>query len=85
MDLITTNNIDIVLLQETWLWKVDTAIVSEIKEYNFKVFQERKPWKIDVGGGVAIVFNNDLNIKKLKTDSLWFIWTCGMFLAIRHG
>jgi len=69
MDLITTNNIDIALLQETWLRKVDSAIVSEIKEFNFEVFQERKPRKIDVGEGVAIVFNNDLNVKKLKTDS----------------
>ena len=48
-DNIIENNIDTALVQETWLRKVDTAIVAQIKEYNFKTEQVHKPRILDIG------------------------------------
>ena len=59
-DYIIEKNIDIALVQETWLRKIDTAIVAQIKEYNFKIEQVRKPRILDIGG-VAMLFKNNLN------------------------
>ena len=67
-DYLTDKNIDIALIQETWIRKVDTAIVAEIKEYNFKIEQVRKPRVLDIGGGVAILFKNNFKLKKMKTE-----------------
>ena len=61
-------HVKIILLQETWLHQSDTAITSEIQEYNFCIFQERKPRKIDFGGGVAILYNNSLKMKLIKVE-----------------
>ena len=60
LDYIIENNIDIALVQETWLRKVDAAIVAQIKEYNFKIEQVRKPRILDIGGGVAMLFKSKL-------------------------
>ena len=59
LDYIIENNIDIALVQKTWL-KVDTAIVAQIKEYNLKIEQVRKPRILDIGGGVAMLFKSKL-------------------------
>ena len=60
LDLVIDNKVDILLLQETWLERSDTVIISEIREYNLEIFQDGKLREIDVGGGVAILFNNIL-------------------------
>ena len=66
MELISSNEIDIICLQETWLRKCDTSIIEEIKEYNFEIITERKPRKCDIGGGVAILYRKNLSLRKLK-------------------
>ena len=67
-DYIIEKNIDIALVQETWLKKVDTAIVAQIKEYNFKIEQVCKPRILDIGG-VAMLFKNKLILKKVKIET----------------
>ena len=68
LDIAIENHIDIILLQETWLRNSDSAIVAEILEYNFNLFQDRKPRKSDTGGGVAILYNKSIKIKQVKTE-----------------
>ena len=68
-DYIIENNIDIALVQETWLRKVDTAIAVQSKEYNFKIEQVRKPRILDIGGGVTMLFKSKVKLKKVKTET----------------
>ena len=63
------NEVDILLLQETWLRKSDTALITQIQEYKFDIVQVRKNRKIDIGGGVAIVYNSNLKMKQLRTEN----------------
>ena len=63
------NHVKIQFLQETWLRKSDAAIISEIQEYNFCIFQKRIPHKIDFGRGVAILYNNSLKMKQIKVEN----------------
>ena len=66
MEIVEQKDIDIICLQETWLRKCDAAIIEEIKEYNYSVLTERKPRKIDRGGGVAILYKSHIKIIKMK-------------------
>ena len=66
MDMIKENDADIICLQETWLRKCDSAIIEEIKEYNYNIITERKSRKVDIGGGVAIIYKPFIRIKKIK-------------------
>ena len=66
LDIALENKVDILLLQETWLRKSDSALLAQINEYNFEIFQVRKRHKVDLGGGVAIIFNKSLKIKQIK-------------------
>ena len=43
--------------------KSDTAIIFNIREYNYEILQTRKPRASDTGGGVAILFKKKYNIK----------------------
>ena len=63
-------NIDIALLQETWLRKSDSALVTQLEEYNFNVLKARKPRAIDKGGGVALLSKRNYKIQQLKTEQL---------------
>ena len=45
MELISSNEIDIICLQETWLRKCDTSIIEKIKEYNFEIIRYWKETK----------------------------------------
>ena len=63
------NNIDIMLVQETWVRKCDESIVKQIKEYGFNFLSCRKSRKIDWGGGVAVIFKNGLKLNKIKSDT----------------
>ena len=60
MELFEVNKVDILLLQETWVRKCDASVIGQFKEFDCEVFTERKPRKIDLGGGVAIVFSKNL-------------------------
>ena len=68
LDMAIENEVDILLLQETWLRKSDTALITQIQEYKFHIVQVRKSRKIDIGGGVAIVYNSNLKMKQLRTE-----------------
>ena len=72
MELISSNEIDIICLQETWLRKCDTSIIEEIKEYNFEIITERKPRKCDIGGGVAILYRQKFVTEKIKIQAISF-------------
>ena len=72
-------------MQETWLRKSDAAITSEIQEYNFCIFQERKPRKIDFGGGVAILYNNSLQMKQIKVAKFASFELVAGYLHINAG
>ena len=63
MEFITDTDTDIVLLQETWLKKSDTAIMFNIREYNYEILQTREPRASDTGGGVAILFKKKYNTR----------------------
>ena len=70
------NHIAMAFIQESWLRKCDGSILREIKEYNYDILTYRKSRILDRGGGVAIVSQNDLQVKpyRLKTrDSFEFI------------
>ena len=69
MEFITDTDIDIVLLQETWLKKSDTAIIFNIQEYNYEILQTRKPRASDTGGGVAVLFKKKYNIKTVMVHT----------------
>ena len=68
LDLVIDNKVDNLLLQETRLKRSDTAIISEIQEYNFEIFQDRSLREIDVGGGIAILLNNILKVKRVNSE-----------------
>ena len=59
--LIEENDVDVALLQETWLNKGDGSIYAELQEEGFKIFKLERTDKR--GGGLAILvkketFNN---------------------------
>ena len=62
-------NVDILCVQETWLRKSDGAKIELIKEYGFKVFLARKSRKIDLGGGVAVIFPNNRAVKLIRSEN----------------
>ena len=72
MELISSNEIDIICLQETWLRKCDTSIIEKMREYNFEIITERKPRKCDKGGGVAILYRKKFITKKIKIQAISF-------------
>ena len=60
------NQIDVFVAQESWLRKCDGAILKEVKEYEFDIFQHRKSRKLDWGGGVATFFKNSISMKLIR-------------------
>ena len=57
-------NIDICFLQETFLKEADTAKIQEIKDYGWSIISN--PRKYRSGGGIALIYNNSLNVKSNK-------------------
>ena len=68
LDMAAENEVDILLLLETWLRKSDTALITQIQEYKFEIVQAQKNRKVDICGGVAIVYNSKLKMKQLRTE-----------------
>ena len=62
LELMSSNSIDILFVQETWLRKSDTPIMQQIREAGYELFTERKCRKIDRGGGVGVIFKNIAHI-----------------------
>ena len=68
MNFLKENDIDIMLVQETWVRKCDGHIIKQVKEYGFKFVSCRKSRKIDWGGGVAVIFKDNLKLNKIKSE-----------------
>ena len=66
MELVLNNKTDIICLQESWLRKCDGYILEKIKEHNFEYYIERKPRKIDIGGGILILHKKNVPLKRIK-------------------
>ena len=60
------HNIDLCLLQETWLNQGDSSIIQEIKERGYTVHSQRR-LRGDSGGGVAILHNPDILVRRCNT------------------
>ena len=67
MSYITEHKIDLAFIQETWLRKSDGHLVSEIKEYGYELIIYRKKRKLDFGGGVALLYCENLKVQNVKT------------------
>ena len=76
MSYATSNNIDIILIQETWIRKCDSFIINKINEYGFSVKTERKSLSLEWGGGVAFIYKAGLNVKHVKS--------CNKFETFEH-
>ena len=50
--------ISLAFVQETWIKKSDTHLIREIEEFGYKVLLYRKPRRLDLGGGVAVIENH---------------------------
>ena len=68
MNYLKENNIDVMLVQETWVRKCDGPMIKQVKEYGFKFLSYRKSRKIDWGGGVAVIFKEGLKLNKIKCE-----------------
>ena len=68
MTYLNDNNIDMFFAQETWVRKCDGSIIKEIEEYNYKFISYRKSRKVDLGGGVGVVYKNNLKVTVLKRN-----------------
>ena len=68
MSYLRDHSIDIAFIQESWLRKSDGHLIKQIEEYNYKIVSFRKPRRLDLGGGVAIVFKRQINLKQVKCD-----------------
>ena len=63
MSLLEDQDIDIALLQETWLNKGDSAVLAEIKDHGFDVIHANRTMR-DIGGGVTVIFKPEMNLKR---------------------
>ena len=63
------SDVDIAFIQETWLKKSDKATISQIKDFKYEIMSSRKPRRCDLGGGVAVLYKNDLDVQRVKQKS----------------
>ena len=69
MSFLDENSIDIAFIQESWLRKSDGHIISQVEEYNYKIISYRKPRRLDLGGGVAIIYKRHLKLQQTKIEN----------------
>ena len=67
MSYIVDEKIDMVFVQETWIRKSDGHLLTEIKEYGYEVITYRKTRRLDLGGGVAVLYRNNLKVCSIKS------------------
>lgn len=60
---IEENDIDIAVVQETWLNRGDKNVYAEIKDHGFKILKQMRKVGTD-GGGLAIIYKPQLDIRK---------------------
>ena len=65
---LSDNNIDICMLQETWLNKGDSSVIQEIKEQGYSLYSQRR-LRGDTGGGVAILYKPDILVRRCNSKS----------------
>ena len=68
--LLLDSHIDIVLLQETWLNKGDSAIKCEIEDHDLEMINVNRVLR-DNGGGVAAIFKPGLNIRQSRNKKMY--------------
>ena len=61
------HNIDICMLQETWLNKGDSSVIQEIKDHGYNLHSQRR-LRGDTGGGVAILFKPNIVVRRCKSQ-----------------
>ena len=73
LEILLSNSIDILFVQETWLRKSDTPITQQVREAGYDLYMERNHMKIDIGGGVGVIFNTksaeNLNFLERRSGS----------------
>ena len=62
MSYVTDKHFDLALIQESWVRKCDSSILTEIKEYKCNVATFRKPANLEWGGGVATIYKSNLKL-----------------------
>ena len=68
--LLIDQQMDIVLLQETWLNKGDNAIKSEIADLKLEMIHVNRTRR-DNGGGVAAIFKPGMNIRQSQNKKIY--------------
>ena len=68
MTFLQNSQVDIALIQETWIRKCDTNVLKQIKEYGYQIVSFRKPLSLEWGGGVAFIHRNLLKVNQVKSD-----------------
>ena len=58
-------DIDVCMLQETWLSRGDESVIAEIKDHGFEILSKRRTTG-SRGGGVAVLYTTFINVRMLK-------------------
>ena len=58
-------DIDVCMLQETWLSRGDESVIAEIKDHGFEILSKRRT-TCSRGGGVAVLYKTFINVRMLK-------------------
>ena len=66
MTYVTDRSIDLLFIQETWMRKSDSHLLCQIREYGYKILTYRKPRRLDLGGGGALIYKKTLDVKNVK-------------------
>ena len=60
------HQIDLAFIQETWLAKSDGFYINSIKDYGFNVLHSRNERQNNKGGGVAVIYKENLDVTNIK-------------------
>ena len=69
MSYLVDNKIDLAFIQETWLRKSDGNLLTDIREYGYEVISQRKSRRLDLGGGVALLYIKSLRVQNVKSQN----------------
>ena len=69
MSYLEENNIEIAFIQETWIKKTDGHLFKQVEEFGYSLLTFRKPRRLDLGGGVAIIFKHNLKLTCMKVKN----------------
>ena len=71
MTYLENNLIDVALIQESWIRKCDSHILKQIKEYKYHIMSYRKARSLEWGGGVAVIYRNNMKIHQIRPDTVF--------------